>query len=82
LSLTFYIQKKKDSYYVGSTSNIEDRLKRHNRGASNYTKRGIPWKLVFIKEFISKDEAYQFEMYIKKQKSKKYIQEIVQSQKV
>ena len=33
---------KIDTYYIGSTSNIEDRLKRHNSGRNTYTKRGIP----------------------------------------
>jgi len=30
---------KSDRYYVGSTGNLEDRLKRHNTGRSTFTKK-------------------------------------------
>jgi putative endonuclease len=66
-----------DTYYVGSTSNIDDRLKRHNTGRSTYTKRGIPWIIVYQREYLTKSEAYQSEMYIKSQKSRKYIQDLI-----
>ena len=69
-----------DIYYVGSTSNIEDRLKRHNSGRSTFTKRGLPWKLVYSKNYQTKSEAYQAELYIKLQKSRKYIEELIAQQ--
>jgi len=69
-----------DIYYVGSTSNIEDRLKRHNSGRSTFTKRGLPWKLVYSKNYQTKSEAYQAELYIKLQKSRKYIEELITQQ--
>ena len=68
--------KSKDIYYVGSTGNLMDRLNRHNRGSSNFTKRGIPWVIVYQKEFKTKSEAYQAEMYIKSQKSRSYIEKL------
>lgn len=46
-----------DRYYVGQTSNLEDRLKRHNHGRSKYTKSGIPWKLVYKESFETRSEA-------------------------
>ena len=69
-----------DIYYVGSTSNIEDRLNRHNSGRSTFTKRGLPWKLVYSKSYQTKSEAYQAELYIKLQKSRKYIEELIAQQ--
>ena len=66
-----------DVYYVGSTSDFEDRLRRHNSGRSTYTKRGIPWIVVYQKEYETKSEAYQAELYIKSQKSRKYIEELI-----
>jgi putative endonuclease len=66
-----------DTYYVGSTGNLADRLRRHNSGRSIYTRRGVPWKLVYTKEFETKSEAYRSEMYIKSQKSRKYIEGLV-----
>ena len=70
---------KLDIYYVGSTGNLEDRLKRHNSGRSKFTKPGIPWKLMYQKEFQTKDDAYQAELYIKSQKSRLYIENLISS---
>ena len=76
---TTYIlfSKSINTYYVGSTGNITDRLNRHNTGRSTYTKRGIPWVLVYRKEYATKSEAYQAELYIKSQKSRKYIEDLI-----
>ncbi len=67
----------KDRYYVGSTGNLSDRLERHNGGRSKATKSGIPWQLVYQKSFALRSEAYQFEMYIKRQKSRQYIEKLI-----
>ncbi len=69
-----------DSYYIGSTSNIHDRIQRHNSGRSIYTKRGKPWTLVYQKDFDTKSAAYQYELYLKSQKSRKYIEELIRTQ--
>jgi len=71
-----------DTYYVGSTSNIGDRLKRHNAGRSTYTKRGIPWRIVYQKDYLTKSEAYRAELFIKSQKSRKYIEQLLAQQPV
>jgi len=79
---TTYIlfSKTKDLYYVGSTGDLSDRLKRHNAGSSNFSKRGIPWIVVYQKEYETKSEAYQAELYIKSQKSRKYIEDLITKQ--
>ena len=69
--------KQLDSYYIGSTSNIIDRLNRHNTGRSIYTKRGIPWEIKYQKGYLTKSEAYKAELYIKSQKSRKYIENLI-----
>jgi putative endonuclease len=67
-----------DRYYIGSTSDIEKRLKRHNAGATPSTKSGKPWKVVYTKQFDSKTEALKFENYIKRMKSRKFIESLIQ----
>ena len=67
-----------DTYYVGSTGNLEDRMIRHTAGRSKYTKRGIPWTLVYTKEYATKAEACREEYHIKAEKSRKYIEQLVQ----
>jgi putative endonuclease len=76
--ITYILYSEKlNSYYVGSTGNLIDRLIRHNSGRSTYTKRGIPWIVVYKKEYETKSEAYQTELYIKSQKSRKYIEDLI-----
>lgn len=67
-----------DTFYVGSTGNLEDRMIRHNAGRCKYTKRGIPWTLVYAKEYATKAEACREEYRIKAEKSRKYIEQLVQ----
>ena len=67
---------KLDKYYVGSTNDIIRRLADHNRGKEKFTKTGCPWILVYKEDFARLTEARNRERIIKKQKSKKYIQNL------
>ncbi|MCB0478966.1 MAG: GIY-YIG nuclease family protein [Crocinitomicaceae bacterium] len=68
-----------NKYYVGQTTNIENRLKFHNSKEYNkiWTKRGIPWTLVYKEEYESRSESMQREKFIKKQKSRIYIEKLI-----
>ena len=69
--------EKIDRYYVGSTENIELRLERHNAGWGKYTKRGIPWKVVYSEQFEIKNSALKREKEIKSKKSRTYIESLI-----
>ncbi len=70
--------KSKDRYYIGSTSvGVELRLTRHNEGWTRSTKFGIPWEVNYIKSFDSNTEALKFERFIKKQKSRGFIEKLI-----
>jgi putative endonuclease len=76
----YIIQSLSDrTYYVGSTQNVEDRLERHNQGRSQYTKSKIPWKLVYIEEYSNKSDAIKRENSIKRRKSKKFIESLIEA---
>jgi len=66
-----------DRYYVGYTRNPQERLVKHNLGATNYTRRGKPWELVYVEEFSSRAEAILRENQIKRMKSRKYIESLI-----
>ena len=67
---TYVIKSKKtNKYYVGFTSNIVNRLIKHNRGGNKSTKFGIPWKLIYKEIFETKHEAWNKEHKIKKYKN-------------
>jgi putative endonuclease len=65
--------ERKDKYYIGYTHNLSSRLERHNSGRSRFTKSGIPWIIVYYEEYETKSEAMRREYELKKQKSRKYI---------
>jgi len=68
---------KINRYYVGYTDDLDWRLERHNKGWGKYTKRGIPWKLVYSETCNFKTEAIRREKEIKNKKSRKYIEELI-----
>ena len=55
-------------WYIGSTNNLEDRLKRHNSGRSKYTKPFKPWQIVYHEEYKTRSEAVKREFYLKSPK--------------
>lgn len=63
-------------YYVGSTADLDDRLKRHNGGRSKSTKSGIPWNLVYFESFESRSESVIRELEVKSWKSSKGIAQL------
>jgi putative endonuclease len=46
-------------------------------GWGKYTKRGIPWELVYCEKFKTKTEALKREREIKRKKSRKYIEGLI-----
>ena len=55
-----------DSYYVGSTSNLERRLEEHRTGSfKGYTRSRRPVKLVWSSELPTQNDAFLLERKIK-----------------
>ena len=70
--------KRRDRYYTGFTANdLEWRLQRHNLGWTRSTKSGIPWKLMYYETYKTKSEALKREKQIKRQKSRVYIESLI-----
>ena len=68
---------KKNKYYIGSTSNIDERLSKHNSDHKGYTGGFGDWKVVYQEIYETKSEANQRELQIKKWKSRKMIENLV-----
>jgi putative endonuclease len=79
--MPFYLyilkSKKTDKFYIGHTNDLERRITEHNSGQTKSTKSGIPWEIVFKREFNSNTEANQAELKLKKMKSRKYIENFI-----
>ena len=75
---TYILQSQKDqSFYIGFTSNLEQRLQQHNKATSGYTSTKKPWKVVYFETFEFETDARKRERAIKKKKSRKYIEYLI-----
>ena len=64
---TYILKCSDDSYYTGSTKNLERRIDQHNSGnGANYTRKRTPVELVYFEEYPRIDEAYYREKQIQK----------------
>lgn len=51
--------------YIGLSSDLPARLKKHNSGACRHTCKHVPWKLVTYIAFSTREQASGFESYLK-----------------
>jgi len=51
--------------YVGFTTDIKRRIKKHNQSGSKHTNKFKPWKLKTCTHFSNKKKALAFERYLK-----------------
>lgn len=72
---------KIDRYYIGSTADPAQRLRDHNfhERSRMWTRRGIPWEMKFQCKFETKAEAQRVERKLKKSKSRKVLEVIIES---
>ncbi|MCZ2459726.1 MAG: GIY-YIG nuclease family protein [Chitinophagales bacterium] len=66
--------EKLGKFYVGSTKDVENRLREHNKGESKFTSKGIPWVLVWQESVETNSEAVGLEMRIKKRGIKRFLE--------
>ena len=66
------------SYYTGQTNNLADRIERHNKSRSVYTKSKRPWKLVYYEKFESRSSAIKRENQIKSWKNRSLIEKLIE----
>ena len=69
---------KNGAFYIGQTSELASRLKRHNDGRNKSTKSGRPWKILYWKNFESRSEAFKIEQCLKKLKKRSAIIKFVE----
>jgi putative endonuclease len=78
----YIISQKLDRYYIGQTSNIEERLISHLSGISKYTSISNDWQLAYSELFVTRTDSIKRENEIKKKKSRKYIEWLISQNKV
>jgi putative endonuclease len=66
-------------YYIGHTDEITRRLTEHNSGMAKYTRREKPWKVMYVENYATRSAAMRRELEIKRKKSRKYIEKLIES---
>jgi putative endonuclease len=66
-----------DKYYIGSTSNLEKRVKKHNTDHAGYTGGVLDWKVVYTETYDTKFKTLVREKEIKNWKSRKMIEKLI-----
>lgn len=65
IAYTYILKCCDNSYYTGSTHDIDRRLNEHNNGCgANYTKKRLPVQLVYVEEYDRIDDAFYREKQI------------------
>ncbi|SHH53778.1 GIY-YIG nuclease family protein [Flavobacterium defluvii] len=71
--------ESKNKFYIGFTSNLEERLIRHNQKSKGFTGNVSDWKVVYTEKYETKELAHHRELQIKSWKSRIKIQELIKS---
>jgi len=69
--------KSRDRFYIGASGNLEQRVIKHNEKHKGFTGHTQDWELVYSEEFQTLAEARKRELQIKRKKSRKYIEWLV-----
>ncbi|WP_337967465.1 GIY-YIG nuclease family protein [uncultured Flavobacterium sp.] len=71
--------ESKNKFYIGFTSNLDERLIRHNQKSKGFTGNVNDWKVVYTENYEAKECAHKRELKIKSWKSRIKIQELIKT---
>jgi len=75
----YVLQSLKDfSFYIGQCNDLDSRMSKHFDGFSKYTASKRPLRLVYFEVLPTRSEAIKREKAIKNQKSRKYIEKLIE----
>jgi len=73
----FYVyllySNKDKKLYTGSTNNLVERVKRHNKGLVKSTKNRRPLKLIYYEACNNRKDSMRREIYLKSSWGKRYL---------
>ena len=78
MHLTYILfSKSLNKYYIGSTSDIQERIRKHNSNHKGFTGKTNDWELVYTEKFDSIQKARFREKQIKNWKSRIMIEKLI-----
>ena len=69
-------ESKGGKSYAGLTSDVDHRLHEHNLGKSKFTSGYVPWKVVLVETFNTREEARVREKYFKTASGRRLIKKL------
>ncbi|MCJ0741193.1 GIY-YIG nuclease family protein [Pedobacter montanisoli] len=69
----------RNRYYIGSTSDLEKRLAKHNTNHKGFTGGAGDWKIVYFEGFGTREASLAREQQIKSWKSRKMIEKLLEA---
>ena len=70
---------KINKYYIGYSSNIQERLLKHNRRSKGFSSLGRPWVIVYSEKFNSKKDAMNREKQLKRWKNRERLEALIKA---
>jgi putative endonuclease len=70
--------EKCDRFYIGYSGDVDARLVRHNAGTVTATRNCRPYQIKATKIFTTEQDAKKEELRLKKQKSRKYLEHLIE----
>ena len=68
------------SWYIGYTADLNNRIAQHNGGKSDYTKRKMPWKVIYYEVSFDKYDAIAREKYLKTGMGRRFLKNRLKNQ--
>jgi putative endonuclease len=63
---TYLLQSQvTNKLYIGNTNDLKRRIKEHNSGESAYTKKFMPWEVIYYEAHTNKQDASRREKNLK-----------------
>jgi len=62
--------------YVGVTDNLERRIKEHNSSKNFYTKRHVPWIVIYTECYAQFTDARSGEKYLKSTAGRRFLKKL------
>jgi putative endonuclease len=78
---TVYIlySEKIDRYYIGYSSDVQSRLRKHNNASKGFTNTGRPWIIVYTESFDNKKDAENREKQLKRWKNRTRLESLIKA---
>jgi putative endonuclease len=67
-----------DKYYLGHTSELEERIRKHNSNHKGFTVKAIDWVLVYSEAYSDKREAFTRKRQVKNWKSRQRVEKLIE----